>query len=75
MKTKEKIANYLAQKKLDQIVTGGLPKALSLIAMGNNEFEHIIADGIQYLVWTSAMNGIYENDEITVAVDIYDRRN
>jgi len=74
MKTQEKTANYLAQQKLDQIITEGLPKALSLIARGNNELEHIIVDGHQYLVWTSALDGIYDNDEITVSVDIYDGR-
>jgi len=74
MNTKEKIANYLAQKKLDQIITGGLPKALSLVPSVNNEFEHIIVDGIQYLVWTSAMNGVYDKDEITVSVNIFEGR-
>ena len=74
MHTKEEIANYLAQGKLRQLAAGGLPKALSLIPKENNEFDHFIVDGNIYQVWSSAIDGIYDRDEVTVSADVQENR-
>jgi len=73
MSEKEKVARLLAQEKMDRILAKGPQKILSLMN-SKNEFEYAVTEGNQYLVWVYAMDGVYDHDEVTIAIDVFDKQ-
>jgi len=73
MNIKKEVARLLAQEKMERILAKGPQKILSLMN-SKREFEYAVAEGNQYLVWIYAMDGVYDHDEVTIAIDVFDKK-